>query len=128
MGSNVEPDKNIAAAFKVLGERFNMIKQASLLKTKPVGVDFTQPDFINSGCLIETELSSRELEEKLKQIETEMGRKPDTSLQPRTIDLDLLVWNGKVVDKDYYTRDFLRQIAAELLPEFAGQDQDMNIG
>ena len=57
-----------------------------------------------------------------------MGRKPDTSLQPRTIDLDLLVWNGKVVDKDYYTRDFLRQIAAELLPEFAGQDQDMNIG
>jgi 2-amino-4-hydroxy-6-hydroxymethyldihydropteridine diphosphokinase len=34
---------------------------------------------------------------------------------PRNIDLDIVVWNGTIVDEDYYTRDFLQKSVAELL-------------
>jgi hypothetical protein len=30
------------------------------------------------------------------------------------MDLDIVVWNGVLVDNDYYTRDFLRKSVAEL--------------
>jgi len=47
-----------------------------------------------------------------------MGR--DRSLPkfgPRTIDLDILIWNKKVVDEDYYKRDFLRKGVEEIIPD-----------
>jgi len=33
---------------------------------------------------------------------------------PRCIDLDIAVWNGEIVDKDYYTRDFLKKSVDEI--------------
>jgi 2-amino-4-hydroxy-6-hydroxymethyldihydropteridine diphosphokinase len=51
----------------------------------------------------------------LKDLEDQMGRdRSQPKFGPRNIDLDILIWNNKVVDPDYYTRDFLRTSAAEL--------------
>ena len=36
---------------------------------------------------------------------------------PRTIDLDIVVFNGLIVDSDVYKRDFLRTAVSELSPE-----------
>jgi 7,8-dihydro-6-hydroxymethylpterin-pyrophosphokinase len=33
---------------------------------------------------------------------------------PRNIDLDIVVWNGEIVDNDYYTRDFLQKSVDEI--------------
>ena len=66
---------------------------------------------------METELEQQSLKKELKQIEDILGR--DRSLPkfgPRTIDLDILIWNKKVVDKDYYERDFLRKGVEEIIP------------
>jgi len=74
-----------------------------------------QPDFLNGAALIETERSKDEFNFYLKNLEDRLGR--DRSLPkfgPRTIDLDIVVWNGEVVDDDYNTRDFLRAAVAEL--------------
>ena len=77
-----------------------------------------QPDFYNGALLMETELEQQSLKMELKRIEDILGR--DRSLPkfgPRTIDLDILIWNKKVVDEDYYERDFLRKGVEEIIPD-----------
>ena len=67
---------------------------------------------------METEYEQQSLKKELKQIEDILGR--DRSLPkfgPRTIDLDILIWNKKVVDEDYYERDFLRKGVEEIIPD-----------
>ena len=57
-------------------------------------------------------------EKKLIAIEDQLGRIRNTEIiQTRSIDLDIVVWNEKVVDEDFYSRDFLRKAVLELLPE-----------
>jgi 2-amino-4-hydroxy-6-hydroxymethyldihydropteridine diphosphokinase len=43
--------------------------------------------------------------------------KTDNKHGPREIDLDILVWNGEVVDEEVYEREFLRKSINELMPE-----------
>jgi 7,8-dihydro-6-hydroxymethylpterin-pyrophosphokinase len=44
-----------------------------------------------------------------------MGRdRSQKKFGPRNIDLDVLTWNGEIVDPDYYTREYLRISAADL--------------
>jgi 2-amino-4-hydroxy-6-hydroxymethyldihydropteridine diphosphokinase len=56
-----------------------------------------------------------ELSVFLKQLEDQMGRdRNQKKFGPRNIDLDILIWNNEIVDPDYFTREFLRNSAAEL--------------
>ncbi|MBE8183111.1 MAG: 2-amino-4-hydroxy-6-hydroxymethyldihydropteridine diphosphokinase, partial [Candidatus Portiera sp.] len=74
LGSNIEPQDNIPNAMAKLDEMFNLVKKARPLHTKPVDVVGEQPDFINTGCLLNTQLTQEELRKQLKQIEQQMGR------------------------------------------------------
>lgn len=121
LGSNIKPHSNITKALAELDKRFAFDKKAQLLHTKPVDVVGEQPDFINTGCLLHTQLTQKELMAQLKQIEMQMGRKPMNSSEPRIIDLDLIVWDGVIIDQDVYTRDFLQTIVIELLPNMKNQ-------
>jgi len=57
------------------------------------------------------------LKRRLREIESGLGRVRTANKNgPRTIDLDILVWNGEVVDADVYERGFLRDSIIELLP------------
>ena len=118
MGSNIDPKANLELAVVKLKSRFNVSKQSQWIRTKPIGI-LDQPDFYNGALLMETELDLESLKKELKSIENLMGR--DRSLPkfgPRVIDLDILICNGKVLDKDYHERYFLRKVVAEILPEF----------
>ena len=47
-----------------------------------------------------------------------LGRQPGKHhYGPRTIDLDLVVWNGEIIDEDLYTRDYLREAVLAVWPE-----------
>jgi len=60
-------------------------------------------------------MSLEKLSLYLKMLEDQMGRdRSQEKFGPRNIDLDILIWNNAIVDPDYYTRDFLRNSAAEL--------------
>ncbi|HKI88902.1 MAG TPA: 2-amino-4-hydroxy-6-hydroxymethyldihydropteridine diphosphokinase, partial [Draconibacterium sp.] len=64
---------------------------------------------------ITTSFNRKTLTRELKKIEDELGRdRTVPKFGPRTIDLDIVVWNGKIVDKDYYTRDFLQKNVQEI--------------
>ncbi len=115
IGSNIDAEANIAKMLVRLGEKVNIVKVTAQIKTKPIGIE-NQPDFTNGAAKIETALEREDFNQVLKSIEDQLGR--DRSLPkfgPRTIDLDIVAWNGAIVDKDYYTRDFLKKAVDELL-------------
>ena len=117
LGSNIDPEANLEQAVLELKSRFKVSKRSQWTRTKPIGIQ-DQPDFYNGALLMETELEQQSLKKELKQIEDILGR--DRNLPkfgPRTIDLDILIWNKKVVDEDYYERDFLRKGVEEIIPE-----------
>ena len=119
IGSNIDSEVNIEKARSLLAGEHELLGESSFVRTKPVGY-LKQPDFINGAFLLSTEMDQGELERNLKKIEKALGRvKTAIKFGPRTIDLDIVVWNGKVVDRDFYERDFVRNACCELLPELA---------
>ena len=117
LGSNIDPEANLEQAVLELKSRFKVLTQSQWTRAKPIGIQ-DQPDFYNGALLLETELEQQSLKKELKRIEDILGR--DRSLPkfgPRTIDLDILIWNKKVVDEDYYERDFLRKGVEEIIPD-----------
>lgn len=116
LGSNINPEQNIKRAIELLSTRFNTDARSEFTVTKPVGFE-DQSDFINGAIALETDLELELLEAVLAEIETGLGRKRGVnSFGPRTIDLDIVVWNGEIIDNDFYDRDFLRKAAIEVFP------------
>jgi 2-amino-4-hydroxy-6-hydroxymethyldihydropteridine diphosphokinase len=116
-GSNLNPAQNIKKAKVYLSRKFSQIAFSKNRITKPVGfVD--QPDFINAAFYIKTKKDRRALKLFLREVEDRLGRiRTANKFGPRTIDLDIVVWNGKVVDEDVCTRDFLKELIVEMMPE-----------
>lgn len=114
IGSNIDAEKNISGMLKILGSGVNIVKVSKLVKTKPIGIK-DQPDYTNGAVKIKTVLGFDELRMLLKNIEDRLGR--DRKAQkygPRTIDLDIVVWNGQIVNQEYYSRGFLRDSVKEV--------------
>jgi len=115
IGSNVDAEKNIEQMLEVLGKHVKIVQISAFLKTKPIGIT-NQPDFTNGAVKVSTKLDRTNLEILLKAIEDQMGRdRSAPKFGPRNIDLDLVVWNGEIVDDDYYTRDFLKKSVEEVI-------------
>ena len=117
LGSNIEPQKNIHLAKKILSEKFKVLNESKFVSTKPVGI-VDQPDFINGALLVQTQADYDELRSCLKDIECQLGRSHDSvkSYGPRTMDIDILVWNDTVIDRDFYEREFVKNFVLELSP------------
>ena len=121
LGSNIEPELNIELARRELAHAVNVLKASSFVETEPVGYK-NQNAFLNGALLVETPLEAEELKDLLRRLEKKLGRvRNENKFGPRTIDLDILVWNGEVYDNDVYMREFLRYSILELIP-------DLNLG
>ena len=115
IGSNIDADANISTMLKILGNYVEIVKVSKMIKTKPIGIE-NQPDYTNGAVKISTELNKDDLTVLLKRIEDQMGRdRTVPKFGPRTIDLDIVVWNSEIIDDDYYTRDFLQKSVLEIL-------------
>lgn len=114
IGSNINAETNISKMLEILGKEVEILKVSSWLKTKPIGIE-DQPDFTNGAVKIQTSLNREGLNRLLKNIEDRLGRdRSAPKFGPRSIDLDIVVWNGEIVDEDYYTRDFLQKSVQEV--------------
>jgi 2-amino-4-hydroxy-6-hydroxymethyldihydropteridine diphosphokinase len=75
---------------------------SSLYRTEPVG--YAEQDwFLNAAARLRTTLTPRALLERLMEIERALGRVRGIANGPRTIDLDILLWGGLVLDDDALT-------------------------
>ena len=71
-------------------------------ESEPVGNE-PQPLFLNAVGELETALLPVDLLARLKAIEQDLGRKPGERWGPREIDLDILLYDGLVYDRDGIT-------------------------
>ena len=115
VGSNIEPEKNIAKSREILAEETSLLGEATVIKTLPVGYQ-DQPDFLNSAFYLETPLEKDDFNAYLKTVEQQLGRvKGSIKSGPRTIDLDIIIWDGEVVHDDYYDKDYVIRPLQELI-------------
>lgn len=90
------PQQAVAEALKRLNTGGIRLRRASrLLVSAPFGVT-DQPDFVNAVAEVETTLSPEALLKRLHHIERMAGRKRTLRWGPRTLDLDLIDYHGRV--------------------------------
>ena len=114
IGSNINPEHNIQKSLAFLEQEVEIIAISSWVKTAPIGI-INQNDFINGAVRIRTALSQDNLTNYLKKLEDKLGRdRSFPKFGPRTIDLDIVVWNNNIINNDYYTRNFIKNTVNEL--------------
>ncbi|CDK26867.1 unnamed protein product [Kuraishia capsulata CBS 1993] len=91
--------KNIQQALQALEKRgVEVLNSSTLYVSKPMYY-LDQPDFVNGAVKVKTTLSPHELLRTVKAIEYEdMGRVKKIENGPRAIDLDILLYDGTIVD------------------------------
>ena len=79
-----------------------VLKRSSLYTTKPIGPQ-NQPDFINAVIKVSTNNKPIELLNTLQEIERQHNRKRVKRWGPRTLDLDILIFNELEINEDRLT-------------------------
>jgi len=117
VGSNIDPYENILQAAALLADQHNLISVSSFIWTSPEGFA-DQPDFLNGAFYIKTDLKLPALKEQLRDIETRLGRiRMPNKNGPRSIDLDIVVFNGRVIDPDYDQYGFVKRSVDEIFQQ-----------
>lgn len=102
LGSNIEPKvEYLERANLLLGtnDAIEVTKASSIYQTDPVG--YTDQDvFLNQVVQIKTTLTPQELLKAIQNVEQELGRKRDIRWGPRTIDLDILLYNHDNIESE----------------------------
>jgi len=98
LGSNIEPrrDHLRQAVKRLSAPPFRLIALSHVYETDPVDV-VDQARFLNAAALIETALEPLALLHALQAIEGEAGKNIVVRRGPRTLDLDLLLYDGAAV-------------------------------
>ena len=128
LGSNLgDRERNIGDAIDRLGAADDIAvpKVSSLLENPAVGGPTGSPPYLNAAALLRTDLAPQELLRRMLSIERDMGRVRRERWEPRTIDLDLLLYEGQVIDTPtlkiphprMHERRFVLQPLAEIAPD-----------
>ncbi|ADU28370.1 2-amino-4-hydroxy-6-hydroxymethyldihydropteridine diphosphokinase [Evansella cellulosilytica] len=103
LGSNIESRYDyLTFALKKLRENPNItiVKQSSIYETEPIGV-INQAAFLNMAVKISTSYSPSSLLIALQKIEQQGNRTRDRRWGPRTIDLDILLFNKENINLEH---------------------------
>ena len=95
VGSNLDRERNIATALQVLTDRYGELQQSSVYESAAVGFD--SAPFYNLVLGFSTQESPRVIQDQLHAIEERCGRQRTATLSARTLDLDLLLYDDRVM-------------------------------
>ena len=104
-------------------DKVRLLKVSSFIETKPYGKT-DQADFLNGAVKLETILTPHELLLLLHEAENAAGRVRNEHWGPRTLDMDILLYDDLVMEDETLTiphpdmmnRDFVLQPLAEIAP------------
>ena len=127
LGANLgDPAATVRAAFGALANMTGsrVVHSSSMYRTAPVGIT-EQPEFVNAVAQLETSLAPEDLLDALLDIEHRFGRVRAERNGPRTLDLDILLYNDQLIDLPRLTlphprlhlRAFVLQPLAEIAPD-----------
>ena len=127
LGSNLEdPRSQLQRAFVALGglPGTQLVARSSLYRSAPLGYP-DQPDFVNAVARIVTELKPQALLQALLRIEHSHGRERNFRNAPRTLDLDILLYDEvqlhehglTIPHPQLHLRAFVLQPLLEIAPD-----------
>jgi 2-amino-4-hydroxy-6-hydroxymethyldihydropteridine diphosphokinase len=125
LGSNIQPEKNIALAIDLLRKKAEIVQISSVWETPSVG--FAGTNFLNLALLISTPLEAGELKEQvLRPLEAQLGRvRTGDKNSPRTIDLDIIVFDGQLLDPNLWRFAHLAVPVAEIMPNYPSSQGEL---
>jgi 2-amino-4-hydroxy-6-hydroxymethyldihydropteridine diphosphokinase len=127
LGANLgDRESTLRAAVDALGaeDGIEVVAVSTLRETEPVGVG-EQPPFLNGVLALDTTLMTRDLLDLLLAVEHRFGRvRVAGEHDPRTLDLDLLLYGDEEIDEPGLTvphprlheRRFVLEPLAEVAP------------
>ena len=125
VGSNLgDRKKNLESVENLLSPQVLLKSKSRIYETEPWGYQ-DQPKFLNQVLVVTTSLYPLELLAYLKEIEKSIGRIQRFRNGPREVDIDILIYNDKVINQENLTiphqrlaeRAFVLVPLAELAPD-----------
>lgn len=118
LGSNIEAKVNLPKAVGLLQGVGEIEAVSSVWESESVGFD--GPNFLNACVLFLTPLGPIEFKEQIiRPIEAELGRvRSDEKNAPRTIDIDIVLYDENPLNTDFWEYAFVIVPLAELIPDF----------
>jgi 2-amino-4-hydroxy-6-hydroxymethyldihydropteridine diphosphokinase len=127
LGSNLEdPHSQLQRAFAALDKLpgTRLIARSSLYRSAPLGL-LDQPDFVNAVAKVATSMTPQELLQALLHIEHQHGRERTFRNAPRTLDLDVLLYDEArlhehgltIPHPQMHRRAFVLQPLLEIAPD-----------
>ena len=127
LGSNLgDREATLEAALTALeaAPATNLCRHSRWHRSRPVGMAGSRQEFLNGAALVETSLEPHALLEFLQRIEIEHGRRSGADWVDRTLDLDLLLYDDRILDTPAMTvphpRMSFRRFVLEPAAEIAG--------
>ena len=126
LGSNLGDRRHhIETAIDLLMPHLRQALVSTFLDTEAEGVDEQQPRYLNAALVGRTQLSARGVLDRLLEIEEERGRLRPYRMAPRTLDLDLILYDDNIIDEDglivphprFREREFVLVPLVEVAPE-----------
>ena len=101
IGSNIDKEINLPLAVQLLAQQCTLVAASPVYETVPVGL-IDQANFFNAAVLVETDLDALQFKHQvLIPIEQQLNRvRTDDKNAPRTIDLDISLYNDEIKDID----------------------------
>ncbi len=126
IGSNMgDKEENLRDGIDIikLNENIRVLKVSQFIETEPYG-DVEQDNFLNGAVKLETLLDPHELLDVLHKAENAKGRERKVHWGPRTLDMDILLYDDCVIDDDdlviphpdMQNRDFVLRPMKEIAP------------
>ncbi|OFW17018.1 MAG: 2-amino-4-hydroxy-6-hydroxymethyldihydropteridine diphosphokinase [Acidobacteria bacterium RIFCSPLOWO2_12_FULL_67_14] len=126
LGSNVgDRERMLREGVAALQPHLRDVRVSTFHDTDPVGVG-PQPTFLNAAAVGVTVLPPRDLLQTLLDIERTLGRERPYPGAPRTLDLDLILYDDLIIDGPglviphprFRDRAFVLRPLAEIAPEW----------
>lgn len=126
LGANLgDPKQQISLAIDAIRNFVRVDKVSSLYETAPFKVSDSQPNYINAVLIGDTELQPKELIKELLGIEAKLGRQRTLPKAARTIDIDIIDYEGFFMESEDLTlphpraheRRFVLEPWAEIEPD-----------
>lgn len=127
LGSNINPEEYLPRAAQTLREQFDVLGVSRAWETPPVGCEGCE-NYLNAAVLIETDFPNDELRLLFRDIEAQLDRvRTSDKFAPRTIDIDVLIYNNLLIEPNLWKYSFLAVPVSELMPEFENPDSGEKI-
>jgi len=118
LGSNIEPESHLQKAIELLRTYGIVIAISTVWESHAVGE--SGPNFLNVCVLFKTKTTVKLLKSSvIRPIEAQLGRVRSTDKNaPRTIDIDIVIFDGQLLRPEYWDTIYTVVPLAELNPNF----------